>query len=553
MPAPRPPIPLRPAAYALGAAVSLLLATTATGQPDLTRQDVLTSAKRVYKDHANEITNKTAAEFEWFEGFRGFVKDSNASFAVVEKDVAVPKGRFFSLADTKARPGDMVRVKWAQKGEDKSALLIYAGEETFPDSDRKFSFFIYPYRTRLEYNTVPARKHRQYLKTWEDHWKITLDLLYDYTADKKREVVVAEKEIPTQWVKKGLWASHVFITTTMLNGTATYTLYRAKHDSSAAPYLTLKKPMIHHAQLTEDSCFFAAYADVATYKGLNQYGYTKGDARDLEKALIRDEVVHPASPMRRLAAAYFRAFLYTRDVRQKAELRKTKPGTKDAWSGPADESLSRALERGEFLGDWWSAAYGPRWNDFHLTDLYKDGVAPIKAGKEKFKTDFLTLAKESIQADEPLMLTIGYAADIKYLPDPDGPLKSATWVKHGHVGVEFKNPKKYGHWLVVTGVREEKGKTYIHFSTTMTGAADETGKFFVDLDHLTEHLLLRPDKAQKLDSEQLIWVKIPAGWKAGDAVPFDESEGLALAKEPYVPFLVKLTGKPVPVKENRPE
>lgn len=523
-------------------ACHLLLGPAGQAQPDLTRQDVYQSAWLSFRDHANEITAQNAHDFEWFQGFRGFSKQTNASFEVIAKDLPVGKGPYFAVADTKARRGDMIRVGWIHKGESKSCLFIYAGEESFPGSDLKHSFFIYPYRTRLEYNTVPARKHHQYLNEWEKHWQLTLDLLYNFRPDEKR----ASKGQPTQWMRTSLWASDVYTRTTMLNGTGKYTIYRAQNDSSNAPYLTLKKNMIFHPQQTEDSCFFAAYADLITYKRMNPYGYTGEDARDFERAMIRDEILRPASDNRRLAAAFFRAVLYEVDKLKDASLRNNdeEDDRKHDWTSPDDPRLLAALKKGNLLGEWWKCAFKLRWPYYHLEDLYPNGIKPGNGSLNQFRQDFIRIAKENLAADEPLLLVIFYSGLKGYLTDPNSTLKTATWVKHDHIGIEFKKKRSFGHWLKITGLREEEGnKVYVHFSTTLTGEPGEQGRYFADLDHI---LALMPRRTQDAAKGQTWWIEMPQGWKAGDKVPFDISTG------GYVPILARLKGKAVDVREMRP-
>jgi hypothetical protein len=124
---------------------------------------VFASARTAFREYADRITNTNAAKHEWFEGFKAFLKSPGSGFHLVDKDVPIPNGRFCSLAGTKARSGDVVRVGWNHNGRGKFNVLVYAGEETFSDRTKPRSFFIYPYHPRLEYNTVSARKHRQYL------------------------------------------------------------------------------------------------------------------------------------------------------------------------------------------------------------------------------------------------------------------------------------------------------------------------------------------------------------------------------------------------------
>jgi hypothetical protein len=519
----------------------LLTASVALAQPMEPGSEVYQSAVQFFKNHADEVTARNALDYEWFHGFRGVSKETNAGFEVVAHDLPVGKGPRFSLAGSKARPGDMIRVDWTHKGDAKSSVFIYAGEESFPDRDAKHSFFIYPYRTRLEYNTVPARKHRQYLLHLELNRPVTLDLLYNFVPDPTR----ATKGEPTQWMQKSVWADNLYTRTTMLNGSGRYAIYRAKGDD----YIALQREMVFHRQLKDESCFFAAYADVATYKGLNPYGKTSADARDYELALIRDEIIRPANDDRRRAAAFFRTVVFQRDQAKDDGLRTEKDPDKKkyAWSSPRDERLTALLRRGYFLGDWWACAYGLRWKSYHLEDIYPNGIAPEAASLSKFKTDFLATVRENLRNDGPVMITIAYAG-WSNLFAPGGTQKPHVWEKYGHVGVVIDPKPEVGHWLKVTGLRRDGDKWYVHFCATM--GEEKGGKFFVELENLLQCMPRRAG-ADAVATGQQYWLQIPDDWKVGDAVPMDEASGLKTGG--YVPFLARLTGKPVQVRQARPD
>ena len=77
-----------------------------------------------------------------------------------------PSGKLLSLKNTGAHPGDVVVLDRGTKDPAKPPfVLVYMGEESFKDiGSRSVSFFVYPYLTRLEYNTFPPRFHRQLVK-----------------------------------------------------------------------------------------------------------------------------------------------------------------------------------------------------------------------------------------------------------------------------------------------------------------------------------------------------------------------------------------------------
>ena len=141
----------------------LVAACSLLHQPELSAQSSASShvydgACQVFKARGNDVTAKGAKKIEWFPGSLGFPKGDGGSFAVVPDatDVPVGDGPRFSLAGSAAQQGDVVRIDWTHKDKPTSLHLVYAGEEKFPGADATHSFFIYPYRSRLEYNTMPG-------------------------------------------------------------------------------------------------------------------------------------------------------------------------------------------------------------------------------------------------------------------------------------------------------------------------------------------------------------------------------------------------------------
>ncbi len=135
----------------------------------VTRQTVLNSARNNFfnSSQRNRFTRLTASKLasnsiddEWFKGFRGVASQTNANFSVVASNIHVPEGRLVSMAGI-ATPGDVIRFDWRHNGKQQSHLCVYVDEGKFPGGTKTHSFFIYPYRTQLEYNTLPPRKHRQ--------------------------------------------------------------------------------------------------------------------------------------------------------------------------------------------------------------------------------------------------------------------------------------------------------------------------------------------------------------------------------------------------------
>jgi hypothetical protein len=199
--------------------------------------EVLKSAMETFRsaEKRNKITAATASQlamsdpdkWAWFKGFRGKTLETDSNLRPVAglKDIPIPKAKTLSVAG-KVEPGDVLRIRWTAGGE-KSGMLVYVGEETFPGGKQKHSFFIYPYRTQLEYNTIPARKHEAYMKSAEGVSQLGWKILYASSDwDDKRQ---------TSWLKPGIFGRETRLPTSMLNGTGSYTVYRGLDESAAHP------------------------------------------------------------------------------------------------------------------------------------------------------------------------------------------------------------------------------------------------------------------------------------------------------------------------------
>ena len=320
----------------------------------------------------------------------------------------------------------------------------------------------------------------------------------------------------------------------MFNGTGRYTLYRNSGDW----YVTLTTKMVFHPQMKQESCFFAAYADIMTYRGLNNFGNSSADARDLELAILRDEIWNPDSDKsslpdkssRILATAYFRACLYKAD------------SGNSGWLSPDDPNLISMLQNGRLLDKWWNYAFAWRWQAFGLEDVLKKEI-PQNVG-DSFQIALRDLIKKNIRDDNPLMVAIIYNGK-NDLPPGGDPARSGQWLSHGHVGVALDPTPKGAHWLKITGLRFENGKYYVHFCATME-ENDRNGFYFVEFDNLIQCLPRRYDEAHS-DQGQMRWIKPPPGWTQGN----DPVAGSAYGG--YVPIIVKFGGPNADaVREDRP-
>lgn len=100
----------------------------------------------------------------WFPGWRGSIQDTvNDSLSRQREAFDFDSNNFrkrLSLRN-RAKPGQIILLKWKSKTgkKDFEKLVVYAGEEAFPDNPTKYSFFIFPRKSGLEYNTIPMRRH----------------------------------------------------------------------------------------------------------------------------------------------------------------------------------------------------------------------------------------------------------------------------------------------------------------------------------------------------------------------------------------------------------
>ncbi len=112
-----------------------------------------------------------------------------------------PSGKLLSL-NGKAQPGDIVVFdRDRSQNTDPPFVLVYTGEEKFGDIDsRTASFFIYPYLTRLEYNTFPPRYHRQLVE------KVAQTKFPDMSSDQISALpTFVDKRVPDAPGDQGTW------------------------------------------------------------------------------------------------------------------------------------------------------------------------------------------------------------------------------------------------------------------------------------------------------------------------------------------------------------
>lgn len=168
-------------------------AAEAFAQPsdDDTSEDVLAAATQSYSSRRSALSHRNAANESWFPHSQSvtntteWAKHFDELAPIGDKRIAA--GSFLTMAD-QAKPGDVVRLRF-QRGDSNYVLaLVYVGEEKFPDIDRSYSFFVYPFRAAMEYNTFPPRKHKAWLERVDRKSRFTLSAFYEFQRDEKRGV-----------------------------------------------------------------------------------------------------------------------------------------------------------------------------------------------------------------------------------------------------------------------------------------------------------------------------------------------------------------------------
>jgi hypothetical protein len=129
--------------------------------PESHAQTTLVAAKKAFSDSRERLTYKQARATDWFPGSRAFHQAESvpAGYALVQS-VSGNVGPELSLRQT-AKAGDVIVVSLGGGSGSRRIPLVYVGDEQFPDETRKRSFFIYPWHSRLEYNTFPPRRHQE--------------------------------------------------------------------------------------------------------------------------------------------------------------------------------------------------------------------------------------------------------------------------------------------------------------------------------------------------------------------------------------------------------
>lgn len=168
-------------------AVVLALATDAARAQG--NSEVLNAALDSYRTRAGALSYQSARSEDWFPGAVALrTNPTTAPFREVQAETGMPESGMLSVADV-AQPGDVISISFETSRGPATLEMVYVGEETFPDrTPQAYSFFIYPFRSRLEYNTFPPRRHREYLSRVDEITSFSLAVLYDFVPDAERDV-----------------------------------------------------------------------------------------------------------------------------------------------------------------------------------------------------------------------------------------------------------------------------------------------------------------------------------------------------------------------------
>jgi hypothetical protein len=162
------------------------------------------------------------------------LSSDNRNLRLIKDDIPVNKRLELSGI---AEPGDIVKLRWTLNKKAREMFFVYINEESFPDSSEKRSFFIYPYRTQLEYNTFPARKHSEYMEYQAKKFDLSLDSLGERTDGDSQHGGL-------RWLVRdslGLVTSTV-IPTSAANGTGRATVFRSTISSADPTFAIEERP-----------------------------------------------------------------------------------------------------------------------------------------------------------------------------------------------------------------------------------------------------------------------------------------------------------------------
>ena len=205
---------------------------------------VFDNATNKLVNNRNEYTLKAfhAGQFEFFPNSRHLLRGESEwkNYFFVVQDKTVVQGRRLSLRGSRARLGDIVLLELG--GTPGQVLpLVYVGENSFPDSAKTTSFFVYPYSTKggLELNTMPPRYHRSLLTAYGIISAKNSDISTGNT-ERKARFTVAENQhgLTLHWLRSPLIKKSLFLPTRWWKPGVSYRILRAGREDAAGDLST---------------------------------------------------------------------------------------------------------------------------------------------------------------------------------------------------------------------------------------------------------------------------------------------------------------------------
>lgn len=253
----------------------LVVSLPVFGQISNSKQLLETAIQMAGDSQSSKIGLANYASKSWIPNIPSVEKGDN--FQLVSQGQVAPGGNtFLSLSGSgSAQPGDIVKLTWPKKKG--YVIAVYTGEQTFPDSEASHSFFIFPFRTGLTYNTIPPRKDYDYYYVYRDKWSIQLTLFYAFLEPDAQHS-------STKWQEKGLWNKRTYSTGLFASGPS-YELFRLQGGTSEGVTI---------AQLKEIFPGASATTIKDTAKSFNEFYEAFGINTPLRKshffAQVREEV-----------------------------------------------------------------------------------------------------------------------------------------------------------------------------------------------------------------------------------------------------------------------
>lgn len=383
------------------------------------------AAWQVYDDAARKLLSKDRGHYTYkrFSSYTFFpranaLRQDQAAWQSYFKEVVPSRevvGPLLNLSKTSAQLGDVVLM---ERTGLKPLVLVYVGEQRFPDREQACSFFIYPYNSGLEMNTMPPRWNRRLLKKLfliEDDGILGLESATFKQAKYPPGVTV-------NWLQKPKVVGSVLVRTGWMKSGTTYRVLRAGSLSLFA----LEKPFPYHKQVRGTSCVFAAYVNLASY-----YGKRPEDKSmtQWEQDLIDREVDHPAEG----SAA-----------EKVAELVKQR-----------DEDKEEFLDHVE---SWLRFGYRTRWTS-------KDGFAMKPLLGDPSETQFRELLARHLDKDEPVVATLQKWKDKHWVTKAAETQTYGFLKNYTRVEMPVGEKEGMGHAVVITGLRydDAAGEWLVYF------------------------------------------------------------------------------------------